>query len=175
MALSASSYLPSRIEHPGGGDLPLDVDLLGPIGVLGRAQLVAQLGELGDVGLGGVRLARPRRPESAREVRHGFDMGQRARPDRKLRRRVPIAALDRVARRAHRQRIGAGDERLGEAADPAHLLDHRLRFRILPSLQIGIDEVIHRVQLVVGFVAGLCGPRRFACWSRSIPSNSRRG
>ena len=29
------------IQDPGGRDLPLDVDLLGPIRVLGRAQLLA--------------------------------------------------------------------------------------------------------------------------------------
>ena len=159
--MSASSYLPSRIEHPGGRDLPLDVDLLGPIGVLGLAQLVAQLREFGDLGFGGVRLARARRPEGAGEVRHGLDVGQWGGPHSELRRRVPIAALDRVARRAHRQRIGPGNERLGEAADPAHLLDDRLRFRILSRLQIGIDEVVHRMQLVVGFIAGFRGARRF--------------
>src|SRR6516164_1061873 len=82
-------------------------------------------------------------------------------PDRELRGRIPIAALDRVARRTHGQRIGTGNERLGEATDPTHLLQERLSFRILPRLQIGIDEVIHRVQLVVGFVAGLGSPRRF--------------
>ena len=42
-----------------------------------------------------------RRTERAGEVRHRFGVGQRSRPDRELRRRVPIAALDRVARRAH--------------------------------------------------------------------------
>ena len=40
-----------RIKHPGSGDLPLDVHLLGPIGVLGLTQLVAQFSELGDLGL----------------------------------------------------------------------------------------------------------------------------
>jgi hypothetical protein len=77
------------------------------------------------------------------------------RPDRKLRRRIPIAALYRVTRRAHGQRIRPGNERL------THLLDDRLRLRILSQLQIGIDEVIHCVQLVVSFVAGLGSPRRF--------------
>jgi hypothetical protein len=36
------------IQHPSGGDLPLDVDDLSPIVVLALAQLVAQLGKLGD-------------------------------------------------------------------------------------------------------------------------------
>src|SRR3982074_182126 len=46
------------IEQPGGRDLLLNIYLLRPIGVLGIAQLVAQLGELGDVSLGGFRIAR---------------------------------------------------------------------------------------------------------------------
>ena len=148
-----------RIEHPGGGDLPLDVHLLGPVGVLGLTQLVAQFSELGDLGLRVVRLAGARRPESSGEVRHGFSVRQRGRPDRKLRRRVPISPLERVPCRTHSQRIGSGNERLGEPADPAHLLDGGLRLRILPPLQIGIDEVIHGVQLVMAFIAGLCGAR----------------
>ena len=51
------------VEQPGVGDLPLDIDLLGPIAVLRLAELVAQLGEHGDVGLGGARISRsaPRR------------------------------------------------------------------------------------------------------------------
>ena len=135
--------------------------MLGPVSVLGLTQLLAQFGEFGDVGFGGVWLARPRRTKGAGEVGHSLSVGQRAGPDCKLRRRVPIPALDRIARRAHSQCIGPGNEGLGEAADPTHLIDDGLRFRILPRLQIGIDEVIHRVQLVVGFVAGLGGPRRF--------------
>ena len=58
-----------RVQHPGSGNLPLDVDDLGPIGVLGIAQLVTQLGKLGDVGLGGLRLARARGPEREGEGR----------------------------------------------------------------------------------------------------------
>ena len=69
MALSASSVLPSALSTQARRDLPLDVDMLRPIGVLGLAQLVAQLGELGDVGLGGVRLAGARRAERAGEMR----------------------------------------------------------------------------------------------------------
>ena len=44
------------MQNPGGRDLTLDVHDLRPVGVLGIAQLVAQFGQLGDVGLGGLRL-----------------------------------------------------------------------------------------------------------------------
>ena len=46
------------IEQPGSRDLPLNIYLLRPIGVLGIAQLVQQLGQLGDVCRGGFRIAR---------------------------------------------------------------------------------------------------------------------
>ena len=62
-------------QQPGIGDLPLDVDLLRPVGVLGVAQLVAQLGELGEVRPGGFRLARPRGAEGAREMRDRVGVG----------------------------------------------------------------------------------------------------
>ena len=62
------------LEQECGRDLPLDVDLLRPIGILGLAQLVAQLGELGDVGLGGVRIAGAGRPQRAREMRQRLDL-----------------------------------------------------------------------------------------------------
>src|SRR5262249_48943336 len=66
------------------------------------------------------------------KVGQGSEGSERGGQNCELRRRIPIAALDRVARRAPRQRIGPGNERLGEAADPAHLLDDRLRFRTCP-------------------------------------------
>src|SRR5438874_9460496 len=81
-------------------------------------------------------------------------------PDSELRRCVPITTLNRVARRAHSHRIRPGNKRLGKAADLAHLLYDRLCFRVLPRLKAGIDEVVHRVQLIVGFVAGFGSPRR---------------
>ena len=56
------------VENPRGRDLALDIHHLRPIGVLGSAQLGAQLGERGDVGLGRVRLAGARRPQCTRKV-----------------------------------------------------------------------------------------------------------
>ena len=44
------SGLALRIEEPRCRNLPFDVDLSGPVGVLGFGELVAQLAELGDVG-----------------------------------------------------------------------------------------------------------------------------
>src|SRR3954454_6155598 len=48
----------------------------------------------------------------------------RARPHWQRRCDVPVAALDRVTRWTHGQRIRTGDEGLGEATDGAHLLEH---------------------------------------------------
>src|SRR5215831_17800692 len=55
------------IQHPGGGHLHLNIDLFGPISVFGLTQLIAQLGELRDVGPGGFRTARAGGAECARE------------------------------------------------------------------------------------------------------------
>jgi len=65
------------IQHPGGRDLHWMSTCLGPISVLGRTQLLAQLRKLG------CRLWRrpdcpTRRPDSPGEMGHGFDVGQRA-------------------------------------------------------------------------------------------------
>ena len=73
------------MEHPGGRDLPLDVDDLRPIGVLGVAQLVAQFGELGDIGLGGFRLAGTRGAERAGKVRDRHHLVEPVRPHRAAR------------------------------------------------------------------------------------------
>jgi hypothetical protein len=64
---SISSKMRLKLEEA-ACDLPLDLDLLGPIAILGRAQLVAQLRELGDVGGGVVGLAGARRPKRTCET-----------------------------------------------------------------------------------------------------------
>jgi hypothetical protein len=84
MAFNASSYLPSACSTQAAAALPLDVDNFRPIGVLGFAQLIAQLGELGDVGLGGIRLAGTRSPERSGKVRDRHYEGKAARPDLQL-------------------------------------------------------------------------------------------
>ena len=143
------------IEQPGGGDLRLDIDLLGPVAILGGDQFVAQLGELCDVRLGGVRITRPRRAERAGKMCDRLHVRQRARAKLKGGGRCPVAALHRIARRRYCERIRSHQECFGEAFDRVHLLDHRFRPRVLPKLQIRIDLIVHRVQLVVivrGFV-----------------------
>ena len=50
--------------------------MFGPVGVLGLAQLVAQLDEFGDVGLGGFRIAGAGGAEGAREMCHRLDLRQ---------------------------------------------------------------------------------------------------
>src|SRR5437899_469529 len=94
-------------------------------------------------------------------MRHGLYMGKRAWPDDKLRGRIPIAAFDRIARRTDRQRVRPGDKGFREAANSAHLLDNSLRLGILSGLQIGVHQIIHGVQLVMRFIAGLGSARRY--------------
>ena len=69
------------IEQPSAGDLPLDVDLLAPIGILRLTQLVTQLGELGDVRLGRFLVTRARLSQRASKNRDRLDMGERAGPN----------------------------------------------------------------------------------------------
>ena len=46
------------------------------------------------------------------------------------------------------------------ARDCGHLVDGGPGLAVLGKLQVGIDHVVHRVQLVVRLVAGLRGTRR---------------
>src|SRR4029450_5750933 len=89
-----------RVEDPGACHLPLNLDLLRPISILGLAQLVAQLRELGDVGLGRLRLARTRRAERAGEMRDRRDESEVGRLDLELGGAPPIPTLHHRARRS---------------------------------------------------------------------------
>ena len=63
------SALAFGVEYPGGCDLPLNIHLFRPIGILGITQLVPQLRELGDVDPGGLRIARTGGSQRARKIR----------------------------------------------------------------------------------------------------------
>ena len=119
-----------------------------PIYVLGVAQLVAQLGELDDVGLGGLRLAGARGPERAGKVRDRHDEVEGARPDRQLCCAVPVAALDRIARRRGRQRIVGAQDAGFEIGFLHHVVHDVARLLVLRELQVGIGHVILGVQII---------------------------
>ena len=149
------------IERPSSRDLPLNVNLLRPIGVLRIAQLVPQLGKSGDVRPGGFGIARAGCSERARKMGDRLHLSQRTGTDLKLCRSLPVAAFHRVARGRNSQRVRPGQVCLCEAGDHHHLVDDGLRFHVLSELQIGINEVVHRMQLVVKILGLLCDTRRF--------------
>ena len=67
-----------RERHPRDRDLALDVDLLRPVRILHRLQGVAERRKSFDIGRGGLRIARPRGAERAREVRDRVGVRKRA-------------------------------------------------------------------------------------------------
>src|SRR5262249_44570973 len=122
------------IESPGCRDLPLDIDLLRPVGVLRLAQLVAQLGKLGDIRLGGLRIAGARGAQCACEMAYRLHMGEGTRPDLQLGCALPVTSLDRVARGRGCERVCGGESVRSDARDGIHLLDHLSRLAVLPQL-----------------------------------------
>ena len=92
-------------------------------------------------------------------MRDRLHMSQRAGTDLKFGRGLPVAAFHHVACRRSSQRIGPDKICLGEAGNPSHLVDERLGLGVLSELQIGIDLIVHGVQLVVEILGLLCGAR----------------
>ena len=84
------------VEYPSLRDLPLDIDDVRPVGIL---KLFPNLRQFRDVGLRRFRIPGAGGTEGAREMCHGLDLRQKARAHRELRRALPVAALDGVARR----------------------------------------------------------------------------
>ena len=77
-----------------------------------------------------------------------------------MRRGVPVAALDRIARRRGRQRIvGARDSRL-EVVLLHHVVDDGARLLVLAKLEVGIDHVVLGVQIVADRLLRLRGLHR---------------
>ena len=60
----------------------------------------------------------------------------------------PIVPLKSPARRRGRKGVGGGELILVEPGDVLHLRQHLSSARVLRLLEISIDEVIHRVELV---------------------------
>ena len=125
------------IEHPGGRDLPLNIDLLRPIGVIGFAQLVMQLSELGDVCLGSFHIAGAGSAESAREMRH---RPNEANALGELAARLPPSSLRvrpySARRHQPRARIRARDGRLVKFGHSLHLIHNVTRLLVLRELQM---------------------------------------
>ena len=142
------------VEQPSARSLPLDIDLLGPIGVLGLAQLVAQFGELGDVGLRRLRVARACRAERAGEMRDRRDKGKLGRPDLELGGAPPIPTLDHVTRRTCRKRKGAAAFLGTEVGRFRHIVDDGAGIIVLGELQVGVDHIVLPVQLIGGCLVG---------------------
>ena len=88
-------------------------------------------------------------------------VSQRTGTDLKRRRSLPVAPFHRVACRRSGHCIWPCDESLGESGDRGHLVDNGPGFLVLSELQIGINEVVHRMQLVVEVLGLLCDPSRF--------------
>jgi hypothetical protein len=59
---SALHHTCLRVQHAGSGNLPLDSHDLLPIEILVPTQLIAPLGQLGDIGFDSIRLAGARGP-----------------------------------------------------------------------------------------------------------------
>ena len=128
---------------------------------------------------GGVDLAAAGGAERAGEVRDGVGPGKRRLAGDQRRRLAPRVALERVARRNGRQRVVAGGRRRGVAGAAvwrfagrvaAITVERPLGRRVLRRLQVGVDLVVERVQLLGGRVVLARGGGRGAGWCRSTPA-----
>src|SRR5262249_16749108 len=144
------------VEGPGRCDLPLDIDDLRPIRVLCFAQLITQLGELRDVGFGGLSLTGTCRTECSRKMRHCIGIGDGAWPDLKLGRALPIAALYDVTRLARGASVKSGESLV--TFSWRNMVDNRPSLRVPSELQVGIDQIVHSMHPIVPFLAGFRGP-----------------
>src|SRR5258705_4514532 len=78
------------VKDPGSGDLPLNINLFRPIAILCVTQLVPQFGKLGDVGLGGLRIAGTGRSERSRTIRDRLHVCARTGSDLKFGGGLPV-------------------------------------------------------------------------------------
>ena len=128
------------------------LDLGCPVIVFRGAQRVALFDDLVDFGLGRVGIADARRAEGARLM--GECLGERECAFQRLQlcRLPPGAALNRQTRWHRCQRVGADEPRRRRV--DAHRFLVRLACLAVPGeLQIGVDDVVHRMQRVIAFVA----------------------
>ena len=75
--------------------------------------------------------------------------------DLQLRGSLPIAALHHIARVAGSQRIEPSEALV--AGDRGHLIDDGAGILVVGKLQIGIDQIVLAVHLVVPFLVSLGG------------------
>src|SRR5436190_8692749 len=106
------------IEQPGARDLALDIDNARPVRIFRFAQLVRELGKLGDLRLGCVGVAGTCRTQGAGEMGDGLDMSKLALGHLETGGARPIASFNGIARRS-----GGESERAAEAL--------RIEFRLL--------------------------------------------
>ena len=144
--LPSSPWAWARIA---GGSEPLDLDLIGPVRVLRREQLVLERVQLGDFRLRAGNIAGTASPSArANEIMasaHGkrssgkpiAGVGERGR-------RRPVAPLEREARRDRRDGVGGRQVRRRRSACTPAARRTASPF-VLRRLQIGVVEVIHRV------------------------------
>ena len=147
-----------RPRHPGRGGPALNLDLLGPVGIL---QGVPERRELLDVCARLRGLTAASRSDRAREVDHGLGVGEAIRPRLDGRGLRPASALHGPARLdgGHGE-VRGGPPRvvlLGRevAHEAARLVDDALGVTILGLLEIRVDEVVERMHAVIGIAAGL--------------------
>ena len=88
---------------------------------------------------------------------HGINVGELAWPHLELGRTTPISTFDHVTRGTCRECIGAGSNAGIYGGNCRYLLDSAVGLIILSALQVSVDEIIHRMQLLVEFLAVFSG------------------
>ena len=128
------------------------------------AQPITQGRELVDICCSGVGHTGANRPEGAREMRHRIGVTELRGLGLQLRGCRPLAPFDDVTRGTGRQRKRSGIPVRVVGGHGDHLVDDPTGVVITTQLQVGIDHIVGRVQLIIGLVACLgqfrCGAVR---------------
>ena len=139
------------MREDAGGAQALDLDLIGPIRVLGLVQLVLERLQLADLRLRGGEVAGVRGAERARERDHRLgprEFVEREADRRRRRAPRPLSSRGVRARSAPgsprpRRRSADWHRRFGETRSARRR--HLLRLAVLRGLQVGVFEIVHRV------------------------------
>ncbi len=166
-----------RALDEGARHLVLDCDLSRPVEVLCVRKRLLQRREPVEIGARLLRPAAARESDRAREMRHRFGVRVAARPRRQASRRRPVETLQRPARfhRRHAERTGT-QAGLVLARDQVILdlerkIERFLGLGVLSELQMGIDEIIERVDAILRRApVGFRGLRRVVCRDRVLPA-----
>src|SRR5439155_208640 len=127
-----------------------------------RGERVAKRAEAVSVPPGGRRIAAPRGAEGSREYELRLGLWEAA-PRELLaeelepRRVRPATPLEGVTRRNRRQREPGHEVLDVDLGELAHLVDHTLGRRVLGRLEIGVGQVVERVQLIEVAADGVDG------------------